>query len=159
MCLPAQQSDSLLLALGTSGGLALGSGNLLCELLCKLSHGECSTLSEQHHLEALQVTEISAGLSASDLSSLGKSGPLLVQVKSLRGLVNRSGSLSTLQIQSELGQAESLQGVNHSFEVWSVNEHAVFVSDVGNNDLLAVVGTVVHEGNAAGLNELCGWLH
>ena len=159
MCLPAQQSDSLLLSLGGSGGLALGSGNLLSELLCKLSHGECSTLSEQHHLEALQVTQISAGLSASDLSSLGKSGPLLVQVKSLRGLVNRSGSLSTLQIQSELGQAESLQGVNHSFEVWSVNEHAVFVSDVGNNDLLAVVGTVVHEGNAAGLNELCGWLH
>ena len=157
MCLPAHQSDSLLLALG-GGGLALSSGSFLSQLLGELSHGEGSALSEQHHLEALEVAQVGAGLSASDLLNLGQVGELLVQVERLRGLVNRSGSLSTLQIQSELGQAESLQGVNHSFEVWSVNKHTVFVSDVSNNDLLAVVGTVVHEGNAAGLDELGGWL-
>ena len=153
MCLLAQ-SDSLLLALGTGGGLALSSGGLLRELLGDLPEGECSALPEQHYLEALQVAQIGAGLSAGDLPGLGEGGELLVKIECLRGLVNRSGSLSTLQIQSELGQGESLQGVNHSFEVWSVNEHAVFVSDVGNNDLLAVVGTIVHEGNAAGLDVL-----
>ena len=88
------------------------------------------------------------------------SSPLFVQAESLRLLNDRSGSLSALQVHSELCQLESLQGVNHSFEVWSVNEHAVLVGDVGDDNLLAVVSPEVDKGNTAALNEIVfSWLH
>ena len=147
---------SLLLALDGSSSLLGGAG---VHSLGELSHGSRSSLAEEHHFEALEVVEVGAGLSADDFLSLGMSSPLLIQVISLSLLNDRSGSFSTLQIQSEPCQLESLQGVNHSFEVWSVNEHAVFVGDVGDHNLLAVVLSVVDKRDTAALNEIViSWL-
>ena len=152
-------TSSLLLGILVGSCLTLSSTTLLRDLLRELSHGSSASLSEKHDFEALEVREIGAGLLGGKLASLGQSGPLFVQFEGLCFLIDRSSSFSTLQIQSELGQAESLQGVNHSFEVWSVNEHAVLVSDVSDDDLLAVVSAVVNERNTAALNEVVSsWL-
>ena len=156
-------TSSLLLALGGCGSLTLCRGGLcgsLEDLGSNLSGSSGASLAEDHHLEALKVIEVGAGLVTSDLACLGQSSPLLVQAESLRLLNDISVPLATLQVKSELCQLESLQGVNHSFEVWSVNEHAVLVGDIGDDHLLAVVFSVVDERNTAALNEMAiNWLH
>ncbi len=150
---------SLLLGILGSSSLALGSTTLLANLLGQLPDGRSSSLSEEHDFEALEIRERSTGLLGGDLANLGESSPLLCQVNLLRLLIDRSGSFSTLEGQLDLGQAESLQGVNHSFEVWSVDEHAVLVCDVSNHNLLSVIAAVVNESDAAALNEvLTSWL-
>ena len=128
--------------------------------MSELSSGSSSTFTEEHDLEALEIAEVSTGRLASNLLHLGKARKFLLKVELFAGFNDLAGSLSALQIHSELCHLQSLHRVHHSFEVWSVNEHAVLVGDVGDDNTLAVVSSVVDERDAAALNEIViSWLH
>ena len=128
--------------------------------MSELSGGSSSTFTEEHDLEALEVAEVSTGRLASNLLHLGKARKFLLKVELFAGFNDLAGSLSALQIHSELCHLQSLHRVHHSFEVWSVNEHAVLIGDVGNHDLLAVVGAIVNESDTTALHKVfSSWLN
>ena len=113
--------------------------------------GSLSSLDED-----LESVEISKGSSLVVSIHLGESlggSPLLLEIESLGGLGNGSGSGSSQQGKSKLGQVESLEGVDDSGEVSeSINKHSGVVNDVGNDNHLSVVLSVIDVANSA-------WLH
>lgn len=119
----------------------------------KLSNGVGSSLSVAHDLEALKIGEVGTGLSNGELLCDGGLGPLLRELEFLGGGQHGASACSTLEWKDELGQGESPGWVEDSWEVFSVNEDTVLISDIDNDNKLAIIFAVVNERDSTGLHE------
>ena len=127
---------------------------LLGDDLNLLSDGKASLLPVDHDLEALEVGEVGTLSSLGELNGDGHGGPLVGELAFGDGLLEGSSAASTLNGYLELGQRKSLKWHNHSWEVLTVDEDAVFVSDVDDSDLLSVVISEVNESDSACFHEV-----
>ena len=127
-----------------------------CSLLLgdDLSDGKASLLPVDHDLEALEVGKVSTLSSLGELLGDGHGGPLFGELGCGNSLLEGSSAASTLNGYLELGQRKSLKWHNHSWEVLTVDEDAVFVSDVDDSDLLSVVISEVNESDSACFHEV-----
>jgi len=127
---------------------------LLGDDLNLLFDGKRSLLSVDHDLEALEIGEVCAGGSLSELLGNGGSGPLGGEAFLLGSLDQSAGTAATLNVQLHSGERKSLKWHDHSWEVLRVDEDAVLVSNVDDSDLLSVVLSIVYESNSAGFHEV-----
>jgi len=127
---------------------------LLGDHLHLLADGEGSLLSVDHNLEALEVGKVSAKASLGQFLGNGGRGPLGGEIDFLAGSEESAGTGSTRDGNLHSGERQSLEGVNHSWEVLSVNEDSVGVSNVHDGDALSVVHSEVNECNSAGFHEV-----
>ena len=127
---------------------------LLGDDLNLLFDGKRSLLSVDHDLEALEIGEVCAGGSLSELLGNGGSGPLGGEAFLLGSLDQSAGTAATLNVKLHSGERKSLKWHDHSWEVLSVDEDAVLVSNVDDSDLLSVVLSIVYESNSAGFHEV-----
>jgi len=135
------------------------SSLLLGDHLHLLADGEGSLLSVDHDLEALEVGEVGAKTSLGQLLSNGGGGPLGGEIGFLGSSDQGASAGSFLDVNLHSGERQSLERVNHSWEVLSVNENSVGVSNVHDGDLLSVVHSEVNECNSAGFHEVFVSLH
>ena len=165
-CFSWVKSLLALLATLLLGGLDLGwcLGWSLLHLLgddlgYELSNGVGSSFPVAHDLESLEVGESGAGLSLGELLGGWGSLPFGVEAELFDGLEESAGSGSTLDGDNELGKSKSLDWVEDSWEVNSVNEGSVLISEVDDDDDLAVVFSEVDESNSSCFNESSVWLY
>ncbi len=137
------------------GGLGGGLGGRSDRFL----DGEGSSLSVEHDLEALEVSEVSTSSSLGQLLHEGGLLPFLGEVSSLGGLDEGASAGTTSDLDNSLGKRQSLEGQDSSGEVLTVDEHAVHVGDVHNSHLSAVVLSKVNECNSAWFHEVFVSLH
>ena len=142
--------------------VAMGDWNcslLLGDGLGGLADGSSSGLSVDHDLEALEVAQVGAGLFRGELLGEGHGVPLLSEALLLADSEDLASAGGAGDAHLQLRERQSFQRLNHSWEVFAVNEDAVGVGDVDDHDLLSVVLTVVNVSNSAWLHEVLVSLH
>jgi hypothetical protein len=112
-----------------------------------------------HDLEALEVGEVGAEASLDQLLGNGGIGPLGGEIGFLASSDQGASASSFLNVKLHSGERQSLERVNHSGEVLSINENSVGVSNIHDGDLLSVVHSEVNERNSAGFHEVFVSLH
>ena len=133
--------------------------SLFGDCLHLLFDGEGSLLSVDHDLEALEVREVGAKASLDQLLGNGGVGPLGGETGFLGSSDKGASASSFLNVKLHSGERQSLERVNHSWEVLSINENSVGVSNVHDGDLLSVVHSEINECNSAGFHEVFVSLH
>lgn len=136
------------------GARTVESSLLLGDDLNLLSDGEGSLLAGNHSLESLDVSEVGTGGSLFELLGNGHLGPLGSKSSLLGSLNEGTSAATTLNGELHLGQRQSLQGKDHSWEVFSIDKDSVLISDVNDGDHLSVVISEVNESNSACFNEI-----
>lgn len=138
--------------------------DLLCNLLCgvllwvellgnHLADGVGSLLSVDHNAEAGEVIKISAFLLNIHLSGSWSGGPFLSDLAVLPGLLDGSGSGTTVEWDLNLGELESADWVHAAWERVGLDESFARVSPVNNKDWLSIVLTKVNKGKSTGFNK------
>jgi hypothetical protein len=116
-------------------------------------------LSENHNLESIEVGGfLSLGESLHLLVGFG-SGPLGIEIIKLSSLGEGAGSASSEDWESKSGESKSLQWVDGSWEVSSVNKHANEIDEVNNDDHFAVIFSVIDVANSSWFNEISKTLY
>ena len=137
----------------SEGSLLLGDG------LDGLPDSGATLLPVDHNLETLEVVKAGAGSSLGELLGERGGSPLLTDLGGLGSLDKGAGAGTAGDVDLHPGHGKSLQGKDHPGEALGLNENAGLISDVSDNDLLAVVLSVVNESNSAWLNEILVSLH
>ena len=126
----------------------------------QLSHLIVSLLSGQHDLESLEVGGLSSKCESVHFLEGWGGSPLVLQVVSLGGLLDSSGSGSSEQVESEPGQSESLKGQQHSWIISdSINENSVIFGHINNDDQLSVILSEIDETNSTWFNDVSNSLY
>mgnify|MGYP000882700145 FL=1 len=111
-------------------------------------------LSEDHDLESIEVGSFFSLVEFLHLLLSGASSPLLVELEGLGGLGESAGSASSEDWDSQSGKSESLQWVDGSWEVSSINEDSSEVNEVNNDDHFAVIFSIIDKANSTCFNEI-----
>lgn len=154
---PEDPERSAYCSLLLSGGFSLLSRSSLAAFTGTVGvlEGVASLLSANHNLESVEVREGSAGVEFLHLDVRRVDSPLLVETEGLSSLGEGRGSGTSEKRKSHLGESESLQRVNNSWEVLqAIDEDSATVDDVNNDDHLAVILAVVDEANSTWFNEI-----
>merc|ERR1719471_624033 len=111
-----------------------------------------SALSLAHNFEALKSVSsarfsLFASILAVGVSSHFFSSPYSSEAAS------RVPERAPLERHEELSQSKSLERVEDSWEVFSVNKDTVLISNIDNNDFLAIVFSIVNISHSAGFNK------
>lgn len=127
---------------------------VLGDRLDLLSDGQASLLSVDHDLEALEVGQVGARLSLGELLGDGHGGPLVSERSLLDGPEKGARAGAALDRERQLGQRQSLQWHNHSWEVLAIDKDAVLVSNVHDGHHLSVVLSEVNESDSTCFDEV-----
>ena len=118
-----------------------------------------SLLSEYHNLESIKIGGFFSLVESNHLLTGFSGGPLGIEIVSLGSLKKCAGSASSEDWHSKSGKSKSLQWVDGSWEVRSVNKHANEVDEVHNDDHFAVIFSVIDEANSSWFNKISKTLH
>ena len=111
--------------------------------------------SLDHNLESVEVGEGFSLVESIHFTESFSGLPLGIKIESLSGLLEGSGSSSSEDGKSKLGEVESLERISNSGEVAeSVNENGVGINDVSNDDKLSVILSIIDVANSAWLNNV-----
>ena len=124
-----------------------------------LANGVAASFAGKHNLEALEVVEVVTGGFSLHLLANVVVLPLGADIVVLEGLKYGLGAGATEEGHGDVGESQSLDRVQDSGEVFSINQDTVLVTDVNNNADLAVILTVADPADSTGFYKAFENLH
>ena len=113
----------------------------------------CSSLPVNHHIEALQVSKVLASGLSGELPGKWTGSEFGIEVELLSFLKDETIASTAGDVNLELGQVESPDWEDRSWEVYSVNKDAVLVGNVNNDNAFSEVFSIVDVSDSAWLDK------